>query len=102
MTLIEGMDPIAFSTYLRKHKNTICGRNPILLLLEVRETPPIFFVRAHLTHAAPRTLSQTIQKLAPETGRGRLEFVHYAQSSACKVPSDSSVSYASAAFAPAP
>lgn len=36
MSLIEVMDAAGFREYLRKHKNTICGRNPIMLLLDVR------------------------------------------------------------------
>lgn len=68
--LIERLDAAGFAEYLEKTRNTICGRHPISLLL----------------HAilASRSLQCT------------LEFVKYAQSSACKHHSDSSVSYASA------
>lgn len=75
MGLIEEGDPKAFTTYLRKHQNTICGRHPISVFL----------------HAAK----------AYREGEGgreeiRVGFVRYAQSSKCVSRQDSSVSYASA------
>lgn len=76
----RGMDAIEtgkvsdFRSYLSKTKNTICGRNPILILLSL--------------HAQASTPFTT-------------KFVHYEQSSQCKTLDDSSVSYASAVvFAP--
>ncbi|KAK2174047.1 hypothetical protein NP493_828g01016 [Ridgeia piscesae] len=33
MDLIEKMDPVAFSDYLKQYQNTICGRHPISVLL---------------------------------------------------------------------
>lgn len=35
MDLIETMDPSAFSSYLKRYRNTICGRHPIAVLLHV-------------------------------------------------------------------
>ena len=61
-----------------RYKNTICGRHPIAVLLN------------------------SLKALRASGGGGRdkeghdLRFVKYAQSSACRRESDSSVSYASA------
>lgn len=71
----------AFRAYLADTGNTVCGRNPILMLLAV------------LRHA---------RESAVGVGGGdggtssRISFVHYSQSSAVVRPDDSSVSYASA------
>ena len=35
MELIERLDPIEFGDYLRQYQNTICGRYPIGILLNV-------------------------------------------------------------------
>ena len=35
MDIIEKMDPVSFSEYLREYQNTICGRHPIGVLLNV-------------------------------------------------------------------
>uniref|UniRef100_A0A2I3SF62 Uncharacterized protein n=1 Tax=Pan troglodytes TaxID=9598 RepID=A0A2I3SF62_PANTR len=32
MSIIEQLDPVSFSNYLRKHRNTICGRHPFRVL----------------------------------------------------------------------
>ena len=69
MSLIEAQDADGFVAYLRKYKNTICGRHPISVLLRAIE-------------ASPSTYTTT--------------FNNYAQSSQCRCVSDSSVSYASA------
>ncbi len=37
MNIIEDMDPVRFSEYLKKYQNTICGRHPIGVLLNVRD-----------------------------------------------------------------
>ncbi|CAG9119951.1 unnamed protein product [Plutella xylostella] len=39
MNIIETLDPRAFSSYLDKYNNTICGRHPIAVLLQVSGTP---------------------------------------------------------------
>lgn len=35
MDIIEKLDPAAFTAYLKKYGNTICGRHPIGVLLQV-------------------------------------------------------------------
>lgn len=35
MSIIEQLDPVPFSNYLKKYHNTICGRHPIGVLLNV-------------------------------------------------------------------
>ena len=72
MAHIEAIDARGFAKYQRDFGNTICGRHPIAVLL----------------HA----LEATTQ----EAKRHDLKFVRYAQSSPCRTPEDSSVSYASA------
>jgi AmmeMemoRadiSam system protein B len=57
-----------FEKYLEQCENTICGRNPIRLLMKAVEQCKTEF---------------------------KMDFVHYSQSSKCTNPKDSSVSYAS-------
>lgn len=76
MEIIETMDAKEFRTYLQQYGNTICGRNPISILLSA--------IRALEIHPKDRKLS--------------LKFLNYAQSNACKNTKDSSVSYASASL----
>nr|SVE80256.1 EOG090X09ZA [Daphnia magna] len=76
MSIIEMLDTAGFTEYLKKYGNTICGRHPIGVLLNMVD---------HIR----------------ETSNGlkaSLKFVDYAQSSQCRSFSDSSVSYASAAL----
>ncbi len=68
MELIEKVDAAGFAAYLADQKNTICGRHPIGVFLNAL---------------------RIWKGSAPS-----LKFLHYAQSSKCKVSSDSSVSYA--------
>lgn len=35
MNIIENLDPAEFTNYLKKYGNTICGRHPIGILLQV-------------------------------------------------------------------
>lgn len=35
MDIIENLDPESFYSYLKKYGNTICGRHPIGVLLQV-------------------------------------------------------------------
>eukprot|EP01138_Halocafeteria_seosinensis_P009838 gb/GECG01010049.1/.p1 GENE.gb/GECG01010049.1/~~gb/GECG01010049.1/.p1 ORF type:complete len:303 (+),score=41.72 gb/GECG01010049.1/:1-909(+) len=65
MEAIKTQDPASFRRYLQKTGNTICGRHPILLLMEV------------LTHS---------------TGH-KVEFFDYDQSNKAKSEDDMSVSY---------
>ena len=39
MDLIEQLDPQGFAAYLKKYSNTICGRHPIAVLLNVSISP---------------------------------------------------------------
>lgn len=71
MALIEAQDAGGFAAYQREFGNTICGRHPIAVLLHA-----LYACRAQAAHT--------------------LRFVQYAQSSQCRRPTDSSVSYASA------
>lgn len=76
MRLIEAKDAKGFAAYLLQSGNTICGRNPIGVLLSA------------------------ILALGAEGFPSELRFVKYAQSSQVQSMSDSSVSYASAVLAP--
>lgn len=76
MDIIQTLNPAAFTDYLKKFQNTICGRHPIGVLLNA------------ISHYR-------------KNGNGHrftLKFVQYAQSSQVKHRRDSSVSYASAAL----
>ncbi|KAJ3159235.1 hypothetical protein HDU86_001838 [Geranomyces michiganensis] len=70
MAEIESLDHKRFASYLKKTKNTICGRHPIGVLLAA------------------------LEKL--ETTGAKIKFVRYAQSTQAQSVRDSSVSYASA------
>ncbi|XP_026292391.1 protein MEMO1-like [Frankliniella occidentalis] len=74
MDCIEDLNPNAFSDYLKKYDNTICGRHPIAVLL------------------------QAASVLEKKGNRMSLKFLKYAQSDQCFTMSDSSVSYASASL----
>lgn len=69
MDAVESQSVSEFREYLHTTKNTICGRNPILVLMA--------------THQHCKTPFQT-------------KFIHYDQSSQAQNTNDSSVSYASA------
>jgi len=73
MRIISTLSSSAFKLYLAETKNTICGRNPILLLL--------------LTIEEMKKTKDTSVSIS---------FLHYEQSSKVTSPSDSSVSYAAA------
>lgn len=70
-TSVSHCDKKDFGGYLRDTGNTICGRNPILLVLEVL-------------------------KSCEKIGEWRCEFLKYDQSSKCVDSGDSSVSYVAA------
>lgn len=80
MDAIETCDPKVFRDYYKRYQNTICGKNPILVILS------------------------TINKIMKENSNlnVNLKFLDYSQSSKCKSPDDSSVSYASASVTIAP
>lgn len=44
MSIIENLNPTEFTNYLKKYGNTICGRHPIGILLQVRGVYFIFRV----------------------------------------------------------
>ncbi|PRP88550.1 hypothetical protein PROFUN_02961 [Planoprotostelium fungivorum] len=67
MTAIETLQPDGFYAYLKKTKNTICGRHPIGIFM---------------------------QMIKAAGNKQTIRFVHYAQSSKCMSQRDSSVSYA--------
>eukprot|EP00775_Hariotina_reticulata_P005698 gene5698-5937_t len=73
MRTIEKCDPAAFTEYLQQYRNTICGRHPIAVLL------------------------QMLASYGSE--RFKIDFNYYDQSSKAISSSDSSVSYASAVMA---
>uniref|UniRef100_A0A672QJ93 Protein MEMO1 n=1 Tax=Sinocyclocheilus grahami TaxID=75366 RepID=A0A672QJ93_SINGR len=74
MGIIEQLDPISFSNYLKKYHNTICGRHPIGVLLNA------------------------VAELKKNGTDMNFSFLNYAQSSQCRNWSDSSVSYAAGAL----
>ncbi|XP_062570002.1 protein MEMO1-like [Saccostrea cucullata] len=76
MNAIEQMDPVKFSQYLKDYENTICGRYPIVVLLNAID----------------------VLRRNGNGHRMSFKFTNYAQSSRCKKTSDSSVSYAAGAL----
>ncbi|XP_011211727.1 protein MEMO1 [Bactrocera dorsalis] len=72
MGIIETLNPGAFTEYLRKYNNTICGRHPIGVML----------------NSVKALQNQGYSNMS-------FKFLKYAQSSQCKDMNDSSVSYAS-------
>lgn len=74
MDIIETLNPTAFTEYLKRYNNTICGRHPIGVMLQ-----------------AVRTLQSRGYQM-------NFKFLKYAQSSQCMNVGDSSVSYASGAL----
>lgn len=75
MEAISALDPVVFNDYLKKTQNTICGRNPISLMLQAAE-----HFRQMNNHSA------------------EFRFLKYAQSNKCRNVNDSSVSYAAGAL----
>ncbi|CAJ0582504.1 unnamed protein product, partial [Mesorhabditis spiculigera] len=75
MEAIESLNPDVFNTYLSKTHNTICGRNPICVMLQAAEH---FRLANNHTH--------------------EFKFLRYSQSNQARHASDSSVSYAAGAL----
>lgn len=71
MAIIETLSPPAFTEYLKRYNNTICGRHPIGVML------------------------QSVNTLKAQGYQMSFKFLKYAQSSQCLNMADSSVSYAS-------
>ncbi|XP_064780564.1 protein MEMO1 isoform X2 [Oncorhynchus masou masou] len=74
MGIIETLDPMSFTNYLKKYHNTICGRHPIGVLLNA------------------------VSELRKSGTEMNFSFLNYAQSSQCRDWQDSSVSYAAGAL----
>lgn len=72
MKCVESGEHEVFSSYLKRTRNTICGRHPIGVMMAAFEN----------------------QELLP--GKGKFRFIRYEQSSKVRQASDSSVGYASA------
>lgn len=75
--IIETLNPSAFTDYLKKYGNTICGRHPIGVLLQA---------------------ASYLQRAGTNGHKMSLKFLKYAQSSQCVSMNDSSVSYAAGAL----
>ncbi|CAD5224180.1 unnamed protein product [Bursaphelenchus okinawaensis] len=75
MDAIATLNPPVFNDYLKETQNTICGRNPICVMLQAAE-----YFRQMNNHTAD------------------FKFLRYSQSNACRSTSDSSVSYAAGAL----
>ncbi|CAD5232031.1 unnamed protein product [Bursaphelenchus xylophilus] len=75
MTAITSLNPPVFNDYLKETQNTICGRNPISVMLQAAE-----YFRQMNNHTA------------------EFKFLRYSQSNSCRSLSDSSVSYAAGAL----
>lgn len=52
MDIIETLNPTTFTDYLRKYQNTICGRHPIGVLLNVSTPPILKLLILHITNKA--------------------------------------------------
>lgn len=87
MAAVESLDPSKFESYQQEFSNTICGRHPIAVLMNVGCVICGWdcAYHGHLQAAAA---------LMAEDANFRLSFVAYSQSSKCFKRSDSSVSYA--------
>ncbi len=83
MHAIESGDADVFHSYLKRTKNTICGRNPIQILMHA-----VSHYNKHHSKTAPNKHDESAALVT--------RFVHYAQSSQCVATEDSSVSYAAA------
>lgn len=95
MAAIETGDPAVFGDYLKETQNTICGRHPIGILLQVRLMDTIASLCSIVSPLRTVILAPS-QALKASKLHSRIQFTQYAQSSACTSPSGSSVSYAAA------
>ncbi|KAJ1343106.1 AmmeMemoRadiSam system protein B [Batrachochytrium salamandrivorans] len=87
MALIEKGDPAEFDAYLKRTRNTICGRSPIGILLHTLQC----------VKEAARERKGGIPTINTTTAlRVDTKFTHYSQSSQVTDERESSVSYASA------
>lgn len=109
MNVIESQDAAAFTDYLRRYQNTICGRHPIGVFMQVTHYAPTSRQwkniqaddkLACILYAALCCVLQALAYLRKH-GNGHqytVKFIKYDQSSRCVNNRDSSVSYASAAL----
>ncbi|TPX33856.1 hypothetical protein SmJEL517_g03397 [Synchytrium microbalum] len=90
MTCIESLDVAKFASYLKKTRNTICGRHPIGVLINA-------VVTAFTAVTPSSSSSAASNKTGKKDAAGpEIKFIYYAQSSKVADERDSSVSYASA------
>lgn len=94
MDLIETLEPSAFTEYLKRYNNTICGRHPIGVMLQVRTSFIFFIIAPILILCLLISLLQSVKALQARGYRMSFKFLQYSQSSKCFNMSDSSVSYA--------
>lgn len=90
--------PSDFTQYLQQFGNTICGRHPIGVLLQVvhaQKAPACSLTTLWLIWIADRDRSW-VQALQHTGTQHKIAFTKYDQSSQCTSISDSSVSYAAA------
>jgi MEMO1 family protein len=83
MTLIEECNASGFADYLKRTRNTICGRHPIGVLLHLFE-----LLKESLTCTSPDKKRKT------PFAESDIKFTHYEQSSKVVKDTESSVSYA--------
>jgi len=99
MQYIQQQDVDQFREYLHKTRNTICGRHPINVRVSRRAVLATAFnidwcgLACWCSSLGPIQVLLELVALS-DSVRFSIEFVRYAQSSHCKVMSDSSVSYA--------
>ncbi|KAL2919763.1 hypothetical protein HK105_200680 [Polyrhizophydium stewartii] len=98
MSLIEGRNPAPFEAYLKRTRNTICGRHPIGVLLNAVDAISKASGRSSPPAANSNAVADAAGGLVVAAGDGEIEirFVHYSQSSKVTSERESSVSYASA------
>ncbi|KAG8277522.1 Protein memo1 [Homalodisca vitripennis] len=103
MDIIETLNPAAFTDYLKRYANTICGRHPIGVLLhatkyprreDMRRSPWRRCIVANEVARIPGDAASCLQRADMYSQRMTLKFLKYAQSSQCENMNDSSVSYA--------
>lgn len=104
MDIIETLNPTTFSEYLKRYNNTICGRHPIGVMLQVGISTLNSLMNVFLFRFFNKTVQiicikfskfQAVNALNARGYRMSFKFLKYAQSSQCCNMSDSSVSYAS-------
>jgi predicted class III extradiol MEMO1 family dioxygenase len=121
MQLIERLDPHVFHDYLKRSRNTICGRHPISVLLwalnQLYVDPPQLGIDDGDDSDCATATTETLDDSRPAPSAGMraamatllagatpghretgpvIRFTRYAQSNRVKRPSESSVSYAAA------